>query len=111
MSIEVVIRDIKGDRWLQGTTPRQIMTAATMDQVMPALQQTEDWVNHQGGVAVGFITYEASTAFDPVLHTQPSQSPLPLLFFALFDRLTPPPPPPDRPRPVLHPHPMAARHQ
>ena len=51
------------------------------------------WRN--GAWVAGFLSYEAAPALDPALQTQPP-GPLPLAWFAVFDRPAPPGPP-DRP--------------
>ncbi|WP_026100907.1 aminodeoxychorismate synthase component I [Synechococcus sp. PCC 7336] len=86
MAVKTVIRDFTGDRWLRCDRPCQVIRADCLDDVLPALEQVETLVSQQQWHAVGFISYEASPAFDSVLQTQPSRN-FPLLYFALFDAI------------------------
>ena len=79
-----------GDSWLDFQDPVNVVQTFDLDQVVPKLSQVEQSALGQDLYAVGFISYEAASAFDPALITQASrpcpldQDPLPLLTFGLF---------------------------
>ncbi|MBT1072664.1 aminodeoxychorismate synthase component I [Pelotalea chapellei] len=59
-----------------------VITAATLEQVIPALTQVEQAVA-RGRHAVGFIAYEAAAALNPELATKAPGN-LPLIWFGIF---------------------------
>jgi para-aminobenzoate synthetase/4-amino-4-deoxychorismate lyase len=95
MNGDVLIRDPSRARWLQFAAPHTIVQAARVDDVLPALERVEAEVDATGRWAAGFISYEAAPAFDPILAAHPS-SPVPLVWFGLFDPPTEVPPPEGR---------------
>ncbi|MCC6145194.1 MAG: hypothetical protein IT368_15410, partial [Candidatus Hydrogenedentes bacterium] len=64
------------------TNPVEIVCAATLADVRPAMERVDQQVA-QGHTAVGFISYEASPAFDAALQTH-APSNLPLLWFGMY---------------------------
>ena len=92
MPYSVCIHDAKIDRWLCGQEPVEIFEVYSLKQVIPTLQAIEQGVN-TGLVAMGYVGYEASPAFDSALRvhhlaqsgtgTSPSRT-LPLLWFGLY---------------------------
>jgi para-aminobenzoate synthetase/4-amino-4-deoxychorismate lyase len=93
-SQQVVLQDQQGTRWLHFRDPLDILVATSLDQVLSKLEAVDRAVQDDGLYAAGFITYEASPAFDPALQVRGPSS-LPLLWFGLY------PPPvelPDLPR-------------
>jgi para-aminobenzoate synthetase / 4-amino-4-deoxychorismate lyase len=98
----VTIRDAQTGRWLRFGPPRSILVARRLDEVLPALAALQDAVDREGLHAAGFVSYEASPAFDAALSTRPPGA-VPLLWFGLFDTvdmvddLPPPPHPPTLP--------------
>lgn len=79
----VLIRDVSSNQWLAFESPREIIQAITLDEILPALQRIEAFVNEQQGYAAGFISYEAAPAFDAALQTH-SLTGFPLLWFGLY---------------------------
>ena len=79
-----------GDSWLDFQDPVNVVQTFDLDQVVPKLSQVEQSALGQDLYAVGFISYEAASAFDPALITHTSrpcpldQDPLPPLTFGLF---------------------------
>jgi para-aminobenzoate synthetase/4-amino-4-deoxychorismate lyase len=70
---------------------RRVVTAARVEDVVPALREVEAAV--AGGMhAAGFVAYEAAPAFDPALAVRPADPTLPLLRFGLFPRREEAPP-------------------
>ncbi len=63
--------------------PIEVVTAHTVEEVLPALKRVESRVG-TGLHAAGFVGYEAAPAFDPSFQTH-SPGPLPLLWFGLYE--------------------------
>lgn len=64
--------------------PKAILTATSVEEVVPALQQVQHAVDN-GSYAAGYIAYEAAPAFDPSLNVVHSRS-MPLLWFGIYDK-------------------------
>ena len=79
----VILRDPASGTWLNFEQPVRIITTARLDQVLPALREIETEVNQNGWFAAGFISYEASPAFESALTTSPPDH-FPLLWFGLY---------------------------
>jgi len=80
-----IIRDITERQWLCLSDPCEVVTANHIDEVVPELRRIENAVNEQGLYAAGFISYEASPAYDSALRTHPA-SDFPLLWFGLYPK-------------------------
>ncbi|MCL6626311.1 MAG: aminodeoxychorismate synthase component I [Alicyclobacillus shizuokensis] len=65
------------------TQPEDIITAATVPEVLSALDRVKA-ACAAGYYAAGYIAYEASPAFDPALATHPPVAGLPLVWFGIF---------------------------
>ncbi|HEX2094404.1 MAG TPA: aminodeoxychorismate synthase component I [Longimicrobiaceae bacterium] len=74
----------RGARSFRFSGHRETVTAARVEEVVPALRRIEEAVS-RGLHAAGFLAYEAAPAFDPALATHPPDPRLPLLWFALFE--------------------------
>ena len=85
MKHQVVIHDASAHQWLHFFEPFQVIEAHSIEDVIPALCSVENMVQKHGLYAAGFISYEASPAFDDALKVQPP-SPFPLLWFGLYSR-------------------------
>ena len=79
----VVARDAASGRWRVFEKPVEVVTARTVDEVIPALQKVEAECANNGRHAAGFVSYEAAPAFDRALITWPPDS-FPLLSFGLY---------------------------
>lgn len=67
--------------------PIDIVSAANVNDVLPALQRVQDAVNN-GYYAAGYLSYEAAQAFDRAF--QVHQTPvMPLVWFGIFDKVSP----------------------
>ncbi len=84
MSPEVLLHDADQQQWLHFHSPRELISAASPDDVPAVLRQVETRVEEEGLYAAGFLTYEAAAAFDPACHVFPPGD-LPLAWFGLFD--------------------------
>jgi para-aminobenzoate synthetase/4-amino-4-deoxychorismate lyase len=85
MKNKLVIHDAKLKHWLCFQNPDEIIKADSIDQVVPKLQLVNDLIAKHQMYAAGFISYEASTAFDSILETHCSGS-FPLLWFGLYKK-------------------------
>jgi para-aminobenzoate synthetase / 4-amino-4-deoxychorismate lyase len=97
MKNRVVLHDAHKGCWLHFHSPVQVISAERLQEVMPALAQVEELTKTQGLHAAGFITYEASGAFDESLEVKDGTA-LPLVWFGIYERPEPmelPPPGPD----------------
>ncbi|MBK8905642.1 MAG: aminodeoxychorismate synthase component I [Anaerolineaceae bacterium] len=63
--------------------PVRVVTAVSLQEVLPALVEVETAVHAENLYAAGFIAYEAAAAFDLAVH-EPLEG-LPLVWFGLFD--------------------------
>jgi para-aminobenzoate synthetase/4-amino-4-deoxychorismate lyase len=78
------ILDFPGSSRAVYRDPVRIISCHHLDDVRSALRET-DSAARAGLAAIGFVAYEAATAFDAALVTAPPDPGLPLLWFALFD--------------------------
>jgi para-aminobenzoate synthetase/4-amino-4-deoxychorismate lyase len=85
MTNQLVIHDAQLKQWFRFREPEQIVRAFRLDQVVPSLELVELMVREHKMYAAGFISYEASPAFDTALHTH-SLSSFPLLWFGLYKK-------------------------
>lgn len=85
MKKQVVIHDAVTKHWLHFRNARQLVVIDNIEEVVPALNNIEEIVNKHGLYAAGFISYEASPAFDSALKVRPRSS-FPLLWFGLYDK-------------------------
>lgn len=88
----VIIHDAKNQQWLLFENPCYIVNCHSIEQVIPSLEQVNQTLREQHLWAAGFISYEASRAFDSALTTYPPDE-FPLLWFGLYQQpqiITPP---------------------
>lgn len=85
MNNKLVIHDAESKQWLRFQQPYQIVRADRLDEVLPQWQLINQMISEHKLYAAGFISYEASSAFDSVLHTH-SVSSFPLLWFGLYSK-------------------------
>lgn len=84
----IIFHDYERDQWLSFVRPRKVLTAVNMSDVLPLLKEIEYLVDMRGFFAAGWVSYEASPAFDSALQTRPATS-FPLACFGIFDHPTP----------------------
>ncbi len=84
MSGTIILRDVSKNQWLRFESPREIIHANALAEIIPALERVENFVTQQNGYAAGFISYEAAPASDSVLQTHTLHD-FPLLWFGLYD--------------------------
>lgn len=89
MNAALISRHPNGhDAWVLWHTPREVLTASRADEV-PAVLDRAEAAALQGRHALGFVTYEAGTAFDTRFVAHPPEPGLPLAWFAIFDSFVP----------------------
>lgn len=80
-----IIRDASSGKWRVFERPREIIVADKVEDVLPALERAERECARRELHAAGFLSYEASPAFDSALETRPHGR-FPLVWFGLYDR-------------------------
>jgi len=80
---QVILHHNSQSQWLWFKNPFQVVEARAIEDVLPALQQIDAQVRELGRYAAGFISYEASAAFDAALCTKTPED-FPLLWFGLY---------------------------
>lgn len=88
-------------KWLRFSSPLEVLVAHTVDDVLPLLATLEQRVEKEGYTAAGWISYEASPAFDDALAVNIDSSGFPLLWFAIYDRPAHGQQPKERSLPIL----------
>lgn len=71
---------------LQFTNPLKVLSAQTLDEVIPCLEEVDKAIN-DGYYAAGYISYEAASAFNQDFPKSTSNK-LPLLWFGIFTEPT-----------------------
>lgn len=84
---QIILRDVSRNVWLRFESPREVIQAHTLPEILPALERIESFVHQRNGYAAGFISYEAAPAFDAALYTHALHD-FPLLWFGLYDAPT-----------------------
>ena len=79
-----VVRDAASGKWRLFERPLQVVVAKDVGAVLPALEKVENECARHQRYAAGFLSYEAASAFDAALKTQPAGD-FPLLWFGLYD--------------------------
>jgi para-aminobenzoate synthetase/4-amino-4-deoxychorismate lyase len=75
-------RFVSRERELHFMRPKDVLTAYTIEDVLPTLEKVQEAVN-AGRHAAGYVAYEAAPAFDSSLKAHPPGE-LPLVWFGLF---------------------------
>jgi para-aminobenzoate synthetase / 4-amino-4-deoxychorismate lyase len=78
----VLLYDVQHQQWLYFQHPVTVCIARTCGEVMPLLETVQQAVD-RGYYAAGFLSYEASPAFDPGFAVQPCDD-FPLAWFGLY---------------------------
>ncbi len=86
MCNQVVLRDNVNAHWLWFKQPVEIIITRDPSHVLASLQRVDAAVTEEGLFAAGFISYEASPAFDPALSTHEPRGNLPLLWMGLYNK-------------------------
>ncbi len=78
-----LVFDEQRDCWLRFRNAVEVISATRLEEVLPALRRVEDAVERTGLHAAGFLSYEASGAFDAACTTAAADD-FPLLWFGLY---------------------------
>ncbi len=83
-----MLRGFRGDRavWQTATKPVEILTTGNLAGVEALIAKVER-LALDGKTLIGFLSYEASPAFDKALQVSTSSGGVPLLWFAAYDAL------------------------
>ncbi|MEB3355761.1 MAG: aminodeoxychorismate synthase component I [Synechococcales bacterium] len=87
-----VLFDRDRQQWYRFQQPRHLLSATRLADVLPVLEEVSQRVTAEQLYGVGFVTYEAAPAFDPILVVQSGNSeelPFPLVWFGLYAAPTP----------------------
>ena len=85
MQHKVLIHDASQQQWLSFSEPQEIFYVDALEKVLPTLKLIEQRVRQHGLWAAGWISYEASPAFDKALVAhKPTE--FPLLWFGVFEK-------------------------
>jgi para-aminobenzoate synthetase / 4-amino-4-deoxychorismate lyase len=79
-----VIHDAANKCWLEYIDPVEIVQTTDLNEVVSKIAYLEKRVNQDKLYAVGFISYEASPAFDYALKVIKPDSDFPLIWFGLY---------------------------
>lgn len=82
MTPKAILHDSHIGRWRTFSEPVEVLESTDINQVLPILAQVEKQIG-DGLWAVGFISYEASAAFE-ISATTRSEEDFPKIWFALF---------------------------
>jgi para-aminobenzoate synthetase / 4-amino-4-deoxychorismate lyase len=67
---EVLLKE--NGEWLHFSNPYRLITAETLQDVLPVLREMERLVQTKNWYAAGFVSYDAAPAFDPAFRTPDS---------------------------------------
>ncbi|MFT7686062.1 MAG: para-aminobenzoate synthetase/4-amino-4-deoxychorismate lyase [Candidatus Azotimanducaceae bacterium] len=88
---EVLIKDEHNNAWLRFCNPVQVVVAWQIEDVKAQLELIDELSHQHNYYAAGYLSYEASEAFDPAFVTKLKQGPnnkekplMPLLCFGLY---------------------------
>lgn len=81
----VILRDASTKKWLRFTNPVRVLVARKLEEILPLLQVVERW-NNRGYYVAGYLSYEASPAFDSALETHPVDD-FPLVVFGIYENV------------------------
>jgi para-aminobenzoate synthetase/4-amino-4-deoxychorismate lyase len=78
-----LIYDAADQTWLYFSNPHEVLCTSAINNVVPMLEYINSQVNNHSMCAAGFLSYEASPAFDEALTVMVSGN-FPLLWFGLY---------------------------
>jgi para-aminobenzoate synthetase/4-amino-4-deoxychorismate lyase len=84
--LTVIARDARSGTWRLFERPVEIVTASRVEDVRPALEKIEAECTRNERYAAGFLSYEASPAFDRALTTRAPDG-FPLLWFGIYSEV------------------------
>ncbi len=81
----VIFFDVEKKLFLKFDKPVKVISADSINQVVPALKLVEEDVREKKCYAAGFLSYEAAPAFDKALKTKETGD-FPLLWFGIYEK-------------------------
>ncbi len=81
---QVILHHHSSSKWLLFQNPYKVLEESKIENILPALRYIEDEVQKRRMHAAGFLSYEASRAFDPAFYAKPTGEDFPLLWFGLY---------------------------
>ncbi len=84
--MRAIIYDSAEKKWLSFTEPAAVFSSFSIDHVQRVLKSINRKVLESKLYAAGFISYQASPAFDRSLNVKPDYSLIPLISFALYSK-------------------------
>ena len=81
---KILVRCPETLKWRHFQNPVEVLVTRQIDQVRDLIYTVEKFVNDRNLYAVGFVSYEASSAFNSRMITCEASS-FPLVCFALFE--------------------------
>jgi para-aminobenzoate synthetase/4-amino-4-deoxychorismate lyase len=84
--LTVIARDARSGKWRLFERPLEVVTANRVEDVLPAMAKIEAECTRNTRYAAGFLSYEASPAFDRALTTRPPDH-FPLLWFGIYSEV------------------------
>lgn len=81
---QVILYDAHSQSWLRFHRPLNFLNAQSLVEVLPLLETLQTQVQQHHRYAAGFVSYEASPAFDAALQVHPDQR-FPLAWFGLYE--------------------------
>lgn len=80
---QIVLYDAQQQHWLRFSQPQQIIETNNLESVLTSFRLVNKLAKEKKLYAAGFISYEATPAFDPALYAHQTTN-FPLLWFGLF---------------------------
>ncbi len=86
MSLRAVVHNSFTSEWMEFKNPIEIIETSKTDEILCSLERVDKYAKEHKKYAVGFISYDASIAFDSAMSVRTSHKhKMPLLWFAVFD--------------------------
>jgi para-aminobenzoate synthetase / 4-amino-4-deoxychorismate lyase len=82
----VILQTAQLGGWVRFHSPQQVIEINAVRDVAAGLNYVEKEVNNRGWYAAGFISYEASPAFDDAFKVRQQKDMFPLLWFGLYKK-------------------------
>ena len=57
----------KGSGWYQFKNPERVWKASSLEEIIPMLEEADEWARNEQGIIAGYVAYEASPAFDKAM--------------------------------------------
>ncbi|MFC1541438.1 aminodeoxychorismate synthase component I [Candidatus Latescibacterota bacterium] len=81
----IILHNPESGQWLRFVNPVKVFVANSIEEVIPCLKNIEELVYNDRMYVAGFVSYEASPAFDEALSTKQPDT-FPLLWFGIYSQ-------------------------